>query len=190
MIQPHYGPLLGFVRERVETRFYVDLMTTFGHGKLSQRFTVRYLIVEADTSYFALIGRKTLNELGAIYVSLCAINYALSRIDNQGHLLLYFSKTIRVFGLAETIKTSMSFVKTIIVFFTFPRLSESFVSKTITVFFTFPRLSRFIVLWRLSMSFALYIFKDHQSLLFQGLSESSVETSMYPLLFKTPRSFV
>ena len=65
-IQPHYGPLLGFVRERVETRFYVDLMTTFGHGKLSQRFTVRYLIVEADTSYFALIGRKTLNELGAI----------------------------------------------------------------------------------------------------------------------------
>ena len=29
-------------------------------------FTIRYLIVEANTSYFALIDRKTLNELGAV----------------------------------------------------------------------------------------------------------------------------
>ncbi|KAG5088091.1 hypothetical protein JHK86_000703 [Glycine max] len=28
MIQPQYGPFLGFSRERVETRGYVDLMTT------------------------------------------------------------------------------------------------------------------------------------------------------------------
>jgi len=52
------------------------------------------------------------------------------------------------------------------------------------------RLSKFLVLWRLSMSSALYIFKDHQSLSFQRLSESSIETSMSPLLFKTSRSFV
>ena len=52
------------------------------------------------------------------------------------------------------------------------------------------RLSKFLVLWRLSMSSALYIFKDHQSLLFQRLSESVVKTSMSPLLFKTSRSFV
>ena len=44
-VQPHYGPLLDFVGERVETRGYVDLMTTFGQGRLS---------------------RKMLNELGAI----------------------------------------------------------------------------------------------------------------------------
>ena len=41
-------------------------MTTFGQGQLSRSFTIRYLLVDADTSYFPLIGRKTLNELGAI----------------------------------------------------------------------------------------------------------------------------
>ena len=65
-IQPHHRLLLGFAGERVETRGYVDLMTTFGQGKLSQSFTVRYLIIDADTFYFGLIGRKTLYELGAI----------------------------------------------------------------------------------------------------------------------------
>jgi len=41
-------------------------MTTFGQGKLSKSFTIRYLLVDADTSYFDLIYRKTFNELGAI----------------------------------------------------------------------------------------------------------------------------
>ena len=41
-------------------------MIIFGQGRLSRSFTIRYLIVDANTSYFALIGRKTLNELGAI----------------------------------------------------------------------------------------------------------------------------
>ena len=41
-------------------------MTTFGQDKLSRSFTIRYLLVGPDTSYFSLIGRKTLNELGAI----------------------------------------------------------------------------------------------------------------------------
>jgi len=41
-------------------------MTTFSQGKLSRSFIIRYLLVDADTSYFALVGRKTLNELGAI----------------------------------------------------------------------------------------------------------------------------
>ena len=57
---------LGFVDERVETRGYVNLMTTFDINKLSRSFTIRYLLVDANTSYFALIGKKTLNELRAI----------------------------------------------------------------------------------------------------------------------------
>ncbi|KAL3033141.1 hypothetical protein AAZX31_02G120600 [Glycine max] len=65
-IHLHAGPLLDFASERVETRDYVDLMTTFGQGKLFRSFTIRYLLVDANTSYFALIDRKTLNELGAI----------------------------------------------------------------------------------------------------------------------------
>ena len=44
----------------------MDLMTTFGQGKLFRSFTIRYLLVDTDTSYFSLIGKKTLNKLGAI----------------------------------------------------------------------------------------------------------------------------
>jgi len=44
-------------------------MTTFGQGKLLQSFTIRYLIVDENT-YFALIGRKTLNELEVIVSTL------------------------------------------------------------------------------------------------------------------------
>ena len=65
-VHPHAGPLLGFICKRVETRGYIDLTTTFGQGQLSKSFTIWYLLVDAYTSYFSLIGRKTLNELGAI----------------------------------------------------------------------------------------------------------------------------
>ncbi|KAG4906725.1 hypothetical protein JHK82_055371 [Glycine max] len=38
-VQPYSRPLLGFARERVETRVYVNLMTTFDQGQLSKSFT-------------------------------------------------------------------------------------------------------------------------------------------------------
>jgi len=41
-------------------------MNTFGQGKLSRSFTIRYLLVDAKTSYLTLIDMKTLNELGTI----------------------------------------------------------------------------------------------------------------------------
>ncbi|RZB52840.1 hypothetical protein D0Y65_049053 [Glycine soja] len=66
IFHPHVGPFLGFTSEMVETRGYVDLMTTFGQGKHSRIFTIRYLLVDVYTSYFALICRKTRNKLGAI----------------------------------------------------------------------------------------------------------------------------
>jgi len=50
----------------VETRGYMELMTTFSQGKFSRSFTIRYLIVDENSSYFALINWKTLNELKAI----------------------------------------------------------------------------------------------------------------------------
>ena len=65
-IHPHVNPLLDFAGKKVENRDYVDLMTTFNQGKLSKSFTIRYLLVDANTSYFALIDKKTLNELRAI----------------------------------------------------------------------------------------------------------------------------
>ena len=42
------------------------MMTTFGQGKLSKSFTITYLLLDLNTLYFDLIGRKTLNELGAV----------------------------------------------------------------------------------------------------------------------------
>ena len=69
-IQPHVDPLLSFTKERVETRGYVNLMTTFGQGQLSKSFTIRYLIIDANTSYIILIGWKTLKKLGAIVSTL------------------------------------------------------------------------------------------------------------------------
>ncbi|KAG4909762.1 hypothetical protein JHK87_055878 [Glycine soja] len=36
--------------KRVETRGYGDLMTTFSQGKISRSFTIRYLLVDANTS--------------------------------------------------------------------------------------------------------------------------------------------
>ena len=66
IVHPYASPFLDFIGERVETRGYVDFMTTFGQGKLSRSFTIKYLLVDIDTTYFVLIGKKTLNELGAI----------------------------------------------------------------------------------------------------------------------------
>ena len=44
----------------METKGSVDLMPTFGQGKLSWSFTVRYLIMDANTFNFALIRSKIL----------------------------------------------------------------------------------------------------------------------------------
>ena len=57
-IQPHVGSLLGFAGKRLETKGYVDLMSTFGQGQLSRNFTIGYLIIDANTSYFAFIGKN------------------------------------------------------------------------------------------------------------------------------------
>ncbi|XP_068498083.1 uncharacterized protein [Phaseolus vulgaris] len=54
-IVPFREQIIGFSGERVNTKGYVDLMTTFGRG-----------MVDASTSYNVLLGRSSLNKLGAI----------------------------------------------------------------------------------------------------------------------------
>ncbi|XP_020238553.1 uncharacterized protein LOC109817646 [Cajanus cajan] len=66
MIQPHSEPLVGFARERVHTREFIELLTSFGTASNSRRVLVKYLLVDAITSYNILIGRPTLNQLGAV----------------------------------------------------------------------------------------------------------------------------
>jgi len=54
----------------VSTRGYVDLYTKFGERKTgSKTIQIRYPLVEANTSYNILLGRSSLNQLGAIVSS-------------------------------------------------------------------------------------------------------------------------
>jgi len=59
--------IIGFAGQRVNTRGYIDLDTKFGEGNRDCRtIKIRYLLVDAETSYNILIGRSSLNKLGAI----------------------------------------------------------------------------------------------------------------------------
>nr|KYP43716.1 Retrovirus-related Pol polyprotein from transposon 17.6 [Cajanus cajan] len=65
-LMPYAGTLVGFVGDQVTTRGYADLETTFGQGDHMKTITVRYLVVNAQSSYNILVGRPTLNKLGAV----------------------------------------------------------------------------------------------------------------------------
>ena len=63
---PFREQIIGFSGERVDTKGYIDLVTTFGRGKASKKIKIRSLVVDARTSYNALLGRSSLNKLRAI----------------------------------------------------------------------------------------------------------------------------
>jgi len=65
-IVPFREQIIGFSGERVSTKGYVDLITTFGRGNKTKKIKIRYLVVDASTSYNVLLGRSSLNKLGAI----------------------------------------------------------------------------------------------------------------------------
>ena len=59
--------IVGFSGERVDTRGYIDLYTKFGRVNRGHRtIVIRYLIVDINTSYNALLGRPSLNLPGVI----------------------------------------------------------------------------------------------------------------------------
>lgn len=55
-IFPYVDEIVGFLRERVETRRYINLYTTFGERCFIKTISIRYLVLDANTS----------NNLGAI----------------------------------------------------------------------------------------------------------------------------
>jgi len=66
-IEPYDGQIVGFFGERLDIRGYIDLYTTFGEGKhLCRTIKIRYLIVEANTSYNILLGKLFLTVLREI----------------------------------------------------------------------------------------------------------------------------
>lgn len=65
-IMPFNEQIVGFAGERVETRGDVDLRASLGVDKNAKELKVRFLLVDAETSYNVLLGRPCLNAFGAI----------------------------------------------------------------------------------------------------------------------------
>ncbi|XP_020230501.1 uncharacterized protein LOC109811243 [Cajanus cajan] len=64
---PYDDPLVGFAGERVSTKGYIKLFTRFYFDEQESReIQVKYIVVDANTSYNILLGRPSLNALGAI----------------------------------------------------------------------------------------------------------------------------
>jgi len=65
-LRPHDGCLVGFARDQVEVRGYVDLRTTFSDDKAARTVVIRYVVVNTPSAYNLLLGRPSLNRLGAV----------------------------------------------------------------------------------------------------------------------------
>jgi len=63
---PYDEPIYCFSGEQVFTRGYIDLHTVFRDGAQTKTVPIRFLIVDAPTSYNVLLGRPSLNTLGAV----------------------------------------------------------------------------------------------------------------------------
>jgi len=66
MLRTYDSCLYGFARDQVEVRGYSELRTTFTNGTASRTESIRYLFVNASSAYKMLLGRPTLNRLGAV----------------------------------------------------------------------------------------------------------------------------
>jgi len=63
---PYDDSVVGFSGERVGTKGYIELYTTFSEGKNTRTIKIRYLVIDANTSYNILLGRPSINRLMAI----------------------------------------------------------------------------------------------------------------------------
>ena len=54
MLYDYY--VVGFLSERVGTKGYIELYTTFGEGKACKTIKVCYLVINANASYNILLG--------------------------------------------------------------------------------------------------------------------------------------
>jgi len=58
--------VVGFSGERVSTKGYIELYTIFGEGKSRNTIKIRYLVIDANTSYNILLGRPFIKQLRVI----------------------------------------------------------------------------------------------------------------------------
>lgn len=65
LMGPHPRVLVGFMGAKTKVQGYVDLEITFGDQR-AKSFMIRYMVVNAPLTNNILIGRLSLNKLGAI----------------------------------------------------------------------------------------------------------------------------
>ncbi|XP_068465071.1 uncharacterized protein [Phaseolus vulgaris] len=65
-LRPYNGCLAGFAGDQVEVRVYVELRTTFSDESTTRTITIRYIVVNTSSAYNLLLGRPSLNKLGAV----------------------------------------------------------------------------------------------------------------------------
>jgi len=65
-LRPYGGCLYGFAGDQVEVRGYIELRTTFADEAGSRTEKIKYLVVNAPSAYNIMLGRPTLNRIGAI----------------------------------------------------------------------------------------------------------------------------
>ena len=65
-LRPFDGVLVGFLGDQVEVKGYVDLRTTFRDKEDAKTIFIHYIVVNAPSSYNLLLGRSSINKLGAV----------------------------------------------------------------------------------------------------------------------------
>jgi len=65
-LKSYDGCLFGFARDQVEVRGYDELRMTFPDGTSTRTINVKYIVVNASSTYNLLLGRLYLNRLGAV----------------------------------------------------------------------------------------------------------------------------
>jgi len=65
-LRPYGGCLYGFAGDQVEVRGYIELRTTSTDWSASRTEKIRYLVVNAPSTYNILLGRPTLNRTGVV----------------------------------------------------------------------------------------------------------------------------
>jgi len=65
-MMPYDDHIVGFSGERMGTKGYLELYTTLGEEKSTRTIKIRYLVIDANTSYNILLDRPSINRLMAI----------------------------------------------------------------------------------------------------------------------------
>jgi len=62
-LRPYDGCLYGFAGDQVKVSGHVELRTTFTDNTTSRTVNIRYLVINAPSTYHILLGRPTLNRI-------------------------------------------------------------------------------------------------------------------------------